>query len=81
MWVTVKGASVNVWLYRPENLAGPVPWIVMETGVGGTKDFQIMESFAIRFQKAGFAALTFDHCYTGESEGEPRQLIWIPDQL
>ncbi|MFQ5770253.1 MAG: alpha/beta hydrolase [bacterium] len=77
----IKGSSVSAWLYLPENLSTLVPCIIMETGFGGTKDFQIMEAFAIRFQEAGFAVLTFDHRYTGESEGEPRQLIWIPDQL
>jgi fermentation-respiration switch protein FrsA (DUF1100 family) len=40
-----------------------------------------LEDYAIRFQEAGFASLLFDYRHFGGSEGEPRQLIWIPHQL
>lgn len=76
----VGGLSVSAWLYLPEELSAPVPCIVMSHGFGGTKDM-ILESYALRFQEAGFAALTFDYRYFGESEGEPRQLFLIPYQL
>ncbi len=52
----------------------------MGNGLGGTKDIG-MEPFAIRFREKGFAVLIFDYRYFGESEGEPRQLIWISHQL
>jgi len=76
----VKGTSIRAWLYLPENVSAPVPCIIMGNGFGGTKDL-ILESYAIRYQQAGFAVLTFDYRHFGESEGEPRQLIWIPYQL
>jgi pimeloyl-ACP methyl ester carboxylesterase len=52
----------------------------MGHGFGGTKDMGL-ESYAIRFLEAGFAVLIFDYRHFGESEGEPRQLLWIPYQL
>ena len=76
----VKRTSLSAWLYLPENLSAPVPCIIMGHGLGGTKDI-ILESYAIRYQEAGFAVLTFDYRHFGESDGEPRQLIWIPYQL
>ena len=76
----VKGIAISAWLYLPENLSAPFPCIVMGHGLGGTKDMGL-ESYAIRFQKAGFAVLAFDYRHLGKSEGEPRQLIWIPYQL
>jgi dienelactone hydrolase len=75
----VKGTSISAWLYLPENLSGSVPCIVMGHGFGGTQD--MLENYATRFQKAGFAVLTFDYRHFGASDGEPRQLIWIPYQL
>jgi len=75
-----KGTIISAWLYLPEDLSSPVPCIIMGHGFGGTKDM-IMESYALRYQEAGFAVLAFDYRYFGESEGEPRQLILIPYQL
>jgi dienelactone hydrolase len=76
----VKGTSISAWLYLPEGFPSPVPCIVMGHGFGGTKDM-LLERYAIRYQEAGFAVLTFDYRHFGESEGEPRQLVWIPYQL
>jgi len=76
----VKGMSISAWLYFPEDLSAPVPCIIMGNGFGGTKDM-IMETYALRYQEAGFAVLVFDYRYFGESKGEPRQLILIPYQL
>ncbi len=56
------------------------PCFIMGHGFGGTKDMGL-ESYAIRFLEADFAVLIFDYRHLGESEGEPRQLIWIPYQL
>jgi pimeloyl-ACP methyl ester carboxylesterase len=76
----VKGTAISAWLYLPENLSTPVPCIVMGHGFGGTKDM-LLESYALRYQEAGLAALAFDYRHFGESEGEPRQLMLISNQL
>ncbi|UCE17700.1 MAG: alpha/beta hydrolase [Gemmatimonadota bacterium] len=76
----VKGTSLSAWLFVPENVSAPVPCIIMGHGLGGTKDMGL-ESYAVRYQEAGFAVLAFDYRYFGESGGQPRQLIWIPYQL
>jgi len=76
----VEGTSISAWLYLPEESSSSVPCIIMGHGFGGTKDM-LLERYAIRYQEAGFAALAFDYRHFGESEGEPRQLVWIPYQL
>lgn len=76
----VEGNSISAWLYLPENLSAPAPCIVMGNGLGGTKNMAL-DSYAVRFHEAGMAVLAFDYRYLGESEGQPRQLIWIPYQL
>jgi len=69
--------ALSAWLYLPLHQPAPFPCIIMGNGLGGTKDTGL-EPYAIRFQNAGFAVLVFDYRYFGESEGTPRQLIWIP---
>ena len=76
----VKDTKIRGWLFLPRDMAEPVACIIMAHGFGGTKDMGL-ESYAIRFQDAGFAVLVFDYRYFGESEGTPRQLLWIPFQL
>jgi pimeloyl-ACP methyl ester carboxylesterase len=76
----VGGVSIAAWLYLPESVTPPAPCIVMGHGFGGTKDMGL-ESYAVRFVEAGCAVLAFDYRHFGESEGEPRQLVWIPYQL
>lgn len=76
----VGGASLSAWLYVPEKSSTPVPCVVMSHGFGGTKDM-LLESYALRFQQAGMAVLTYDYRHFGASGGEPRQLFLIPYQL
>ena len=76
----VQESSLHAWLYLPKNVSAPVPCIIMGHGFGGTKDMGL-EPYAVRFTEAGFAVLIFDYRHFGESDGEPRQLIWIPYQL
>jgi acetyl esterase/lipase len=75
----VKGDRVDAWLFLPGG-PGPFACIVMGHGLGGTKDM-LLADYAARFVKEGWAALAFDYRYFGESEGQPRQLIRVPDQL
>jgi len=76
----VKGVTVRAWLYLPEELSTPVPCVVMGNGFGGTKDM-LEEQYAVPYREARFAVLAFDYRHVGESDGEPRQLLWIPYQL
>ncbi|KUG19806.1 MAG: alpha/beta hydrolase [Methanomicrobiaceae archaeon] len=76
----VGETALSAWLYLPEHVPPPYPCIVMGNGLGGTRDAGL-EPYAVRFRDAGFAVLAFDYRYFGASEGEPRQLIWIPAQL
>ncbi|MCK4630690.1 MAG: alpha/beta hydrolase [Bacteroidales bacterium] len=76
----VNGTLINAWQYMPEDLSTPVPCIIMSNGFGGTKDM-LLESYALRFVKAGMAVLAIDYRYFGDSEGEPRQLFFFSKQL
>jgi len=71
---------LSAWLYLPENLSAPVACVIMSHGFGGTKDM-ILESYALRFQEASMAVLTYDYRHFGTSEGEPRQLFYFSYQL
>ncbi len=76
----VDGTTLRAWLYLPADRTTPAPCIVMAHGLGGTKAMGL-DRYAARFQAAGFAALAFDYRCWGDSDGEPRGLIWIPHQL
>ncbi len=76
---TVKGARVHGWFYLPDNRSAPAPCVVMAHGLGGIKDMGL-DRDARLFQREGYAVLAFDYRYWGDSGGEPRHLIWIPDQ-
>jgi len=80
----VDGTSIHAWLYLSEERTGieavPAACVVMAHGLGGTKS-KGLERYAQRFQEAGFAALVFDYRGWGDSDGEPRGLISVPDQL
>lgn len=77
---TVNGTTISAWLYLPEDLSIPVPCVVMSQGFGGTKDCH-SEPYALRFNAACMAALTFDYRHFGASDGEPRQLFDAKMQL
>lgn len=73
------GAKCSADFYRPLG-GGPFPVIVMAHGLGGTKAMRL-GAFAERFVAAGYACLVFDYRHFGESEGLPRQLLDIGEQL
>ena len=76
----VDGVTLSGWLYLPQDLAKPVPCVVLNTGFCGTKDF-LLEKYALRFVEAGFAAISFDYRHFGDSQGEPRQIYSVSKQL
>lgn len=74
-----QAARCDAWLYEPTG-AGPHPCVVMGHGFGGIR-VAGLDRFADRFTAAGLAVLVFDYRYFGTSQGEPRGLIDIKDQL
>lgn len=54
--------------------------VVMAAGGAVTKE-PGTDPFARRFNEAGFSVLAFDYRRLGESGGQPRQVVRIPDQL
>ncbi len=76
----VEGTPLSGWLYLPDDVSAQVPCVLMNHGFGGTKDMAL-EAYALRFREAGLAAMTYDYRCFGQSEGEPRQLFAIPEQL
>jgi dienelactone hydrolase len=59
----------------------PVPAVVLCTGFAGTQDTPALRAAARAFAGAGYGALTFDYRRFGASEGTPRQVIRLDDQL
>jgi uncharacterized protein len=67
-------------LYHPANTYGDVPCVVMAHGFGLTRA-DGLAPYAEALTRAGVAVLIYDHCYLGDSEGEPRQRVRISEQL
>jgi pimeloyl-ACP methyl ester carboxylesterase len=61
-------------LYRPTEGGAPAPGVVMAQGFSLTR-WDGAPRYAESFARAGFAVLTFDYRYFGDSTGEPRQLV------
>ncbi|HEY4280040.1 MAG TPA: alpha/beta fold hydrolase [Conexibacter sp.] len=87
------GERCAAWLYRPAasttagngapaaSAAGNgIPCVVMAAGFAGVREARL-DAFAERFAGAGLAVLLFDYRCFGASEGEPRQLLSISQQL
>lgn len=77
---TSGGVQCVGYLHLPaQPHGGMVPCIVLGHGFTGTQDR--LQGSAERFAAEGMAALTFDYRNFGESEGEPRQVIRLKDEL
>src|SRR4051794_18951973 len=61
-------------LFLPPAAAGPVPCVVMGSGLSCVRD-QGMNAVAERFAAAGLAGLAIDYRHFGASGGEPRGLV------
>ena len=72
----VRIGPLAAWHYPGTNGA----CVVMAGGTGVTKE-PATDRFAARFNEAGFSVLAFDFRGFGESEGEPRQVVRVRDQL
>ena len=76
VWFGSSGERCAAWHYPGANGA----CVVMAGGGGVTKE-PGTDRFAARFNSAGFGVLAFDYRRLGESEGHPRQVIRIRDQI
>jgi len=73
-----QGATLRGLLFLPEARPGKLPLVIMAHGTSATV-FMVADRYAQAFQRAGLAALLYDHRNFGRSAGEPRQEInpWI----
>ena len=73
-----SGDECRAWLFMPG--AERPPLVILGHGLGATREYGL-EPYAQRFADAGIAALVFTHRYSGDSGGQPRQLLDINCQL
>lgn len=74
-----QGTRCAAWLYQPE-AEQLLPCVIMAHGFGATRVMRL-DAYAERFAAAGFAVLVFDYRHFGDSDGEPRQLLDIQQEL
>jgi len=67
------GIAIAGDLYTPRDAAGPLPALIIGAPYGGVKE-QGPCVYANELARRGFAALTFDQVFMGESGGEPRHI-------
>ncbi|KAF6791393.1 alpha beta hydrolase [Colletotrichum musicola] len=72
--------KIAVSIYKPDGLRHPAPTIVMGHGIGAIKAAGL-RPFASAFTAEGYVAVTFDYIGFGESEGHPRNVLSVRDQL
>jgi dienelactone hydrolase len=69
-----EGVACRGTLYRPAAATGPLPGLVMGNGFANVRQM-CLPAYATAFASAGFAALTIDYRFLGESDGTPRQQV------
>jgi alpha/beta superfamily hydrolase len=77
---TSEGETLKGHLFTPSGAQGKLPVIVV-TGSWTTVKEQMPDLYAKRLAAAGFAALTFDFRYYGESGGQPRNYEMPADKV
>jgi dienelactone hydrolase len=74
------GQTCRGWLFLPDAGNAKPPLIVLGHGLGAVKEMGL-DAYAERFTARGYACLAFDYRHFGASDGEPRQLLDIDQQL
>ncbi|WP_396612011.1 alpha/beta hydrolase [Haloferax sp. S1W] len=72
-----EGTRCAGWLYRPDDVQSP-PVVAMAGELAAERRFGLRR-YAERLAEAGYAAFVFDYRNTGDSDGEPRNLV-SPDR-
>jgi pimeloyl-ACP methyl ester carboxylesterase len=75
-----EGTRCSAWHYPSQSDQENSACIVMAHGLGGTRECGLAP-YAERFSAEGYHVLVFDYRYFGDSDGEPRQLLKVSDQL
>ncbi|UVE50381.1 alpha/beta fold hydrolase [Haloferax larsenii] len=68
-----EGTTCAGWLYRPDDVDSPSV-VVMAGELAAERRFGLRR-YAERLAEAGYAAFLFDYRNTGDSDGEPRNLV------
>jgi uncharacterized protein len=76
---SVSGKLINVWLYEPSS-PSPHAVLIMGAGIGLVKSGGL-PPFAEAFQAEGYAAITIDYLSFGSSEGIPRNVLSLSQEL
>jgi uncharacterized protein len=76
----VDGETVVGSLYLPVERPPVVPCVVLNNGLGGTREV-VVDRFARRFATAGLGALTYDYRHFGASDGQPRHHLSLDGQV
>jgi len=77
------GWDLDTWCYLPTSKAGdtkPKPVIIMAHGFSANK-LMGLSTYAEAFASLGYASLVFDYRHWGASDGKPRHLLRVNDQL
>ncbi|KAJ7875452.1 alpha/beta-hydrolase [Mycena leptocephala] len=76
------GWNLDAWQYLPaaEGRSKPLPIIVMAHGFGADKTMGLAY-YAEAFAAAGYACIVFDYRRWGASDGTPRHMLIVKDQL
>jgi predicted acyl esterase len=76
---SVTGKKINAWLYQPST---PIPHAVLVMGGGiGLAQSGGLPPSAEAFQAEGYAALSLDYLSFGGSEGTPRNVLSLSQEL
>jgi uncharacterized protein len=68
--IPLADVELDAWFYRPADVEGPTPTIIMSFGFSGLKAMGL-DGFAEVFAAAGLASLVYDHRGFGASGGTP----------
>ena len=78
---TSRGVRCAATVFRPRTpVAAALPAIVMAHGFGSPRAMRLY-AYAEQFVAAGYVVCVFDYRFFGDSEGQPRQLLDVDEQL
>ncbi|KZP06855.1 alpha/beta-hydrolase [Athelia psychrophila] len=74
------GWHLDVWQYLPVPSSRPAPVIIMAHGLTANK-LMGLAPYAEAFASVGYACMAFDYRRWGASEGTPRSMVVVKEQL